>query len=195
VAKNEDGEYELILGNHQLLGVFFIVIILLGVFFAMGYMVGRNSSAPMVNAEAVPRRPEPKPLVVDSPAPRSTDPAPDAAPQQPVSTQPQRPSEPASAESPKPTPAPKPVSSVAPGGQPTPGTYLQLSATTLRTEAENYVDILRAKYFPALMAEIPEKPGTYRVLVGPIADSDVNKTRADLQNASFPGKDAFRKTF
>jgi cell division septation protein DedD len=72
---------------------------------------------------------------------------------------------------------------------------LQLSATTLRTEAENYVDILRAKNFPALMAEIPEKPGTYRVLVGPIADSDVNKTRADLQNASFPGKDAFRKTF
>src|SRR3954453_14451763 len=40
---NEDGEFELVLGNKQLLSVFFIVIILLGVFFTMGYLVGRNS--------------------------------------------------------------------------------------------------------------------------------------------------------
>src|SRR3982074_2767227 len=43
MPKNEEGEFELILGNKQLLSVFFIVIILLGVFFTMGYIVGRNS--------------------------------------------------------------------------------------------------------------------------------------------------------
>src|SRR5229473_2108340 len=39
-----DGEYELVLGNRQLLSAFFIVVILFGVFFTMGYIVGRNSS-------------------------------------------------------------------------------------------------------------------------------------------------------
>jgi len=39
-----DGEYELVLGNRQLLSAFFIVVILFGVFFTMGYVVGRNSA-------------------------------------------------------------------------------------------------------------------------------------------------------
>lgn len=43
MPKNEDGEFELILGNRQLLSVFFIVVVLLTVFFTMGYIVGRNS--------------------------------------------------------------------------------------------------------------------------------------------------------
>jgi cell division protein FtsN len=43
MPKSEEGEFELILGNKQLLSVFFIVVILLGVFFTMGYIVGRNS--------------------------------------------------------------------------------------------------------------------------------------------------------
>ena len=32
-----DGEYELVLGNRQLLSAFFIIVILFGVFFTMGY--------------------------------------------------------------------------------------------------------------------------------------------------------------
>ena len=36
MPKNEDGEFELILANRQLLSVFFIVVVLLGVFFTMG---------------------------------------------------------------------------------------------------------------------------------------------------------------
>ena len=44
MPRNDDGEFELILGNRQLMSVFFIVVILLGVFFAMGYIVGRNSN-------------------------------------------------------------------------------------------------------------------------------------------------------
>ena len=61
MPKTEDGEFELILGNRQLLSVFFIVVVLLGVFFTMGYIVGRNSGP---GAEA--RKTEPKQIVVDS---------------------------------------------------------------------------------------------------------------------------------
>ena len=35
----------MVLGNRQLLSIFFIVVILLGVFFTMGYVMGRNSGS------------------------------------------------------------------------------------------------------------------------------------------------------
>src|SRR5260370_37561683 len=44
MPKNETGEFELVLGNRQLLSGLAVVMILLGVFFAMGYIVGRNST-------------------------------------------------------------------------------------------------------------------------------------------------------
>jgi cell division protein FtsN len=44
VAANEEGEFELVLGNRQLLSVFFVAVLLLAVFFTMGYIVGRNLS-------------------------------------------------------------------------------------------------------------------------------------------------------
>lgn len=44
MPKNDEGEFELVLGNRQLISVFVIVVVLLGVFFSMGYIVGRNSS-------------------------------------------------------------------------------------------------------------------------------------------------------
>ena len=64
MARNEDGELELVLGNTQLLSFFFIVVGLLGVFFAMGYLVGRTS-APSLVADAKAR--DAKPIVIDSP--------------------------------------------------------------------------------------------------------------------------------
>ena len=39
-----EGEKELVLGNKQLISLFFVVVALCGVFFAMGYMIGRNTS-------------------------------------------------------------------------------------------------------------------------------------------------------
>ena len=44
MPKNDDGEFELVLGNRQLLSGFFIIVILFGIFFTMGYFVGRSSS-------------------------------------------------------------------------------------------------------------------------------------------------------
>ena len=67
MPKNEEGEFELILGNRQLLSVFFIVVVLLGVFFTMGYIVGRNSSpAPAVDTA---RKTESRPIVVERASP------------------------------------------------------------------------------------------------------------------------------
>ena len=45
MARTDDGEVEWILGNRQLLSVFFVVVILLGVFFTLGYVVGRSSGS------------------------------------------------------------------------------------------------------------------------------------------------------
>src|SRR5437879_4437037 len=55
MPRNEEGEFELVLGNRQLLSGFFIVVILFGVFFTMGYIVGRASSpATLTTASSTP---------------------------------------------------------------------------------------------------------------------------------------------
>lgn len=191
MPKNEDGEFELILGNRQLLSVFFIVVILLGVFFTMGYIVGRNSGTLTADVATTPA-PDSKPQVVEPPA-KITEPAP--APPAPTETAPQQPTK-------EPEPAPEPpkpekvkAEPVRSGGHPAAGqTYLQLAATS-KHEADIMVDVLRKKNFKAMAAEIDEKPGTFRVLVGPITDTTANKMRADLQGAGFPGNAAIRRTF
>src|SRR6185369_1441421 len=103
----------------------------------------------------------------------------------------------------KPAPAPEPVAAApvktpsrsATSSEPQAGrTYLQLSAID-HDKAEIMVELLRKKNFSAIAAEIPEKPGVFRVLVGPISDADIAKTRASLTEASFPGKDAVKRTF
>ena len=45
MLRTNDRESEILLGNKQLLGIFFAVALLLGVAFYGGYMVGRSSSA------------------------------------------------------------------------------------------------------------------------------------------------------
>ncbi len=219
LPKNEDGEFELILGNKQLLSMFFVVVVLLGVFFVMGYIVGRNS-APLV-AE----KPEGKPLTVDSPvpkqaapeappastpaasAPASSAPAPAPAEKAPEAAPP--PAQTAAVEQPKSEPAPKrepkaaekaekteqaKAKAAAPANPAVGATYLQLSATD-KADADKMVEVLRKSNFVALDAEVPEKPGLYRVLVGPISSGELNKTKADLQAKGFPGNAAIRKTF
>jgi len=216
MPKNEEGEFELVLGNKQLLSVFFIVVVLLGVFFTMGYIVGRNS--PLSTAEAPPAdKKESKPMVIDSGQPAKDTSAKEQAPAEaktespapvPAQTAPQQPAEskPAEQAAAKPErPNPEPLKEKPAPSKPKPepathaedhpsGTYLQLAATTQR-EADIEVDVLRHKGFRAMAAEIPEKPGLFRVLVGPVPESGVNKMKTDLQNAGFPGDKAIRKTF
>lgn len=204
MPKNEDGEFELILANRQLLSVFFIVVILLGVFFTMGYIVGRNSGPSQVDVASH------KPMVVDSPAaqdqPKQDTPAPVSAPPAaaaPIATQQQQPpaqdaktEEPVKKEAPakkekdKPKEKPALASTEPASGE----TYLQLVATA-KAEADVMVDVLHQKKFRAIAVQIPEKPGLFRVLVGPLADGTLNKTKSDLQSSGFPGDKAIKKVF
>ncbi len=237
MAKNEDGEFELILGNRQLLSVFFIVVVLLGVFFTMGYIVG-SRSAPLV-AEVATNRPAPaapksdsgttaapaaeanppdaepeKPAapVANPPEPTRTAaqqsaPAAEAPKAEPVKSEPAKPEvakkEPPRKEEPKreetkkesaKKEAAKKEAPAKASGEPAPGTYLQIAATT-KKEADVLVDVLRQKNFHALTAEVPEKAGMFRVLVGPIAESAVNKTKTDLQSAGLPGNVAMTRKY
>lgn len=194
MPKNEDGEFELILGNRQLLSVFFIVVILLGVFFTMGYIVGRNSGPVAAETTPVPSV-DARLAAVEAPASTS---APAPVPSTPTETAPQQPAPAAPAAEREPEPLrrePKAEPSTVTGSHPAAGqTYLQLAATS-QHEADIMVDVLRKKNFRAMAAEIDEKPGTFRVLVGPITDTTANKMRADLQGAGFPGNAAIRRTF
>jgi cell division protein FtsN len=176
---NEEGEFELVLGNKQLLSVLFIVVVLLGVFFAMGYIVGRNSAPvetsrraePYVRTDAqsaMPERrppPQPKPVLDQDAASQSQAGAPAA------------------------TPAPERAKSVevAPvsTAQPEAGqTFLQVSAVA-KAEAEILSELLVKKGFRATVASGPNDK-LFRVLVGPAKDTaELSKMKNDLEDAGF----------
>lgn len=68
LGRGDEGEFELILGNRQLLSVFFIVVVLLGVFFTMGYIVGKNS---VTATELAGRKSDPVMVDPSRPSPQS----------------------------------------------------------------------------------------------------------------------------
>ncbi len=225
------------LGNRQLLSVFFIVVALLGIFFTVGYIVGKSASPVLADSS----RRNALPLVVNSvaspqgapskAAEEAKPPKKDAVAQQtpnaataishptPIShaeeasvprttaadieavktaaaPQESAKKEPAKSELPKnETPQDRnsaptnPGAAVAANGQ----SYLQLTATS-KPDADRMVDVLRQKGFSTIAVEIRERPGTWRVLVGPVSDSGAN-LRSDLQKMGFPGNDALRRSF
>jgi cell division septation protein DedD len=200
LAKSDEGEFELILGNRQLISVFLIVVVLLGVFFSMGYIVGRNSAAP--GAEAA--RNTGKTVAVESPSAESASSS-SAAAQEPPATPPEtKPaaSEPPTthAEEPAPTPVkPAPVTAtkskpaaVGPPssglasvtGDPTAGQYWQVVATS-RPDAEIISEALTKKGFHTLVTPAPRE-GVFRVLVGPFQDAAAQaQARTNLEAAGF----------
>ena len=189
MPRNDEGEFELILGNKQLLSVFFIVIILLGVFFTMGYIVGRNSGPPDTAKRAAPAEgTTPARTNGQSAMPAAATPT----VVEPVTTKTE--AAPA-AEAPKlPHKELIEVTAVTRSvEQPIPGLiYIQVLAVA-RPEAEVLVDVLAKKGFKALVAAGPNDK-IFRVLVGPAKDAaDAGKLKGDLEQAGF--KLAFPKKF
>ena len=211
MPKNDEGEFELVLGNRQLISVFVIVVALLGVFFSMGYIVGRNSSPANGAAEAsradksadksssdahppdsaLPSDPPPASPGADDPAPSATAPA-TTQPERPAAAPPAvRTAQAPAKEAPreirsKPSPAgdATPVAERAPGGAVAGGQYWQVVATT-RPDAEIISEALSRKGFHAVLAPAP-KDGMFRVLVGPLADAPAQaQTRTNLEAAGF----------
>jgi cell division septation protein DedD len=191
MAKKEDGEFELVLGNRQLLSVFFIVVILVAVFFTMGYIVGRNST-PGLEARKSERPPAAEPLRPSAAGPAvaqrpATEQKSDSGGEPAAGPSPVKESDrpPAAKNEPEKAPEPTEAAAAVPE-EPAPGqTYLQVVAVE-RAEAEIFVDVLGKKGFHAIFAPVPEKPGTFRVLVGPYKDAAaIGQARTDLEKAGF----------
>jgi len=211
--KNEEtGEFELVLGNRQLLSGFFIVVVLFAVFFVMGYIVGRNS-APMqpqvasreaANTVATAAGARPQAASGNTPAPQTTPPAAtpktetaggtasqsQPAPETAVESgvKPETPAAPpATPAAPVATPAAPvaaPAETAAKPAEPAEGeTYLQV-ASVKEEVAETVVRTLRDKGFPATTS--PGPPGRTRVLVGPYTDlAKLGQAKAELERLGF----------
>jgi len=193
-----ENEQEFVLGNKQLLSAFFVVVMLLGVFFAMGYIIGHNSTVegaakkaaqaepapaaatPAAGATAEPvQSSTPEPLPPQSAAPPERAPvqtAPAQAEQAPVRT---------SAVEKAPVKAAVEESEGTRRVQSSPGhIYLQVSAVK-RPAADSIVKTLKDKGFPALLGE-SSKPELFRVLVGPYSETEaLSKAKSDLKAIGF----------
>ncbi len=188
MPKNDEGEFELVLGNRQLLSGFFIIVVLFGLFFTMGYIVGRHSfPAPANTSSAVSQEP-----VTPAPDPTPSGPAPGQAEvvveqPKPESSEPVTGTRPATAPPETPHPAKtrpaeaRPITSEI--SDPAPGTYLQVAAPK-RTAAGGVVESLRNKSIAAVLAPGPNEE-TVRVLVGPLDSSSIGKMKTDLESAGF----------
>ena len=188
MPRNTDGEFELILGNKQLLSLFFLVVVLFAVFFSLGYMVGRSISptptlaaqpssgaTPASNAPTPGQPAEPPKEALPS---QSAEPAPAPTETQPASSEPVAASNPTSAQPSKPggeSPAKEET------GQSSTSAaviaremHLQLAAVRVRADAEVMVENLRKKGYPVVLHS-DARDGWYRVLAGPFANEQVAK--------------------
>lgn len=181
MPKTEDGEYELILGNRQLLSIFFIVVVLLGAGFTLGYLMGRESAAPS-KVTAKPQDPAQEKLpdpVVEPPAAAKT------AAETPVISKP----------SPSPAEEPSRASSSAfNSGVPPPGSsFIQVAAVS-KQDAEMQARSLSDKGFPMWIAPNEKNPDLFSVLAGPYAErADLAKAKVALEELGF--RKTFRKDF
>ena len=178
MAVREDGEFELVLGNKQLLSVLFIVIVLLGVFFAMGFIAGRTTGPTLARSDG--GEPVSIPSIGDQAGGSSGSREPGPVTRESSDAQPSPAAAPPTApapESPKPAP-PKPETAsprppAAKSGfveTPAPGNYLQVAATR-RADAEAMHSILTGNNLPGCITPAPRSPELIRVLVGPLADN------------------------
>ena len=204
MPRNEDGEFELVVGNKQLLSIIFILMVVFGVVFSMGYFVGRansGSDTPLPAGQQAANQPSGRPQAAGAegaatPTPEATPddtlPAGDAkvtTPDASSSTTPVVSATPVaahvSAATPKPmaTPPPAPRTPVAAvqAGQ----TFLQVAAVK-KPQAEMLVEVLKEKGFRAVSSQSAPGAELYRALVGPLRDAaELARTKADLENAGF----------
>jgi len=197
MRNNETGEFELIIGNRQLLSGFFIVVLLFAVAFAMGYVVGQNAPrSAKVAAEAASvtpsngDAPRPAPVTAASsqpPAPTAegtqAPPSDAAAPSNPDAAKPAEPSaanlaaqpaQPQAAAPAKTYPEPPPAAA---------GAYWQVIAVS-QTDVDLFYNTLKDKGFPTYVQ--PGTKGLMRVLVGPYQDRDLmGKAKDEIEKLGF----------
>jgi cell division septation protein DedD len=177
------------------------VVILFGVFFAMGYVVGRSSkpSARVETADAGTAQPsaassatQPDPGRAQTPTPVPPPPPAEAPPaESSAAASPQPPTQAEAPSTPKPVKEAKPTEkteektpTVQTAESMRPGTYLQVMAVT-RSDAEVIAKALTGKGFPALITP-SSREGIFRVLVGPYKDAtSLGNAKTELENTGF----------
>jgi cell division septation protein DedD len=189
MKNNETGEFELVVGNRQLLSGFFIVVLLFAVAFAMGYMVGQ--SVPRSGKTAEGGSP-----VMDRPQPTATAPpvTPPAAPPEQAAATPPAEDNPPAQDSPQPAapatpPSTQPATPTsAPAAHPAstevqPGTCWQVMSVG-QSDAEVVVRALKDKGFPAFTTPGPNN--LTRILVGPYDTTQaMAHAKTELESAGF----------
>jgi cell division septation protein DedD len=191
MKNDQTGEYELVVGNPQLLSGFVIVVLLCAAAFVMGYEVGQNTprsakaqadtAAPVSTPAPTDTRP---PLVTVAP-PMETNPTPPAdagqatgdagkpaeAPPQPT-TQPAR-------EVPAAPPPAAPVRQETAAAPPA-GAYCQAMAVKQASDAQSLLQTLKDGGMPATLQTSAD--GLVRVMVGPYQDrAALSRAKTELE--------------
>lgn len=196
MLQSRESETEILLGNKQLVSIFVVVALLLGVSFTAGYMVGRNGGLKKPVQALASDTP-----TADTPAaaPTETSAAATSAPAaggqtHTVGSDDGAPLRPTAAEAEQPLGTRRPTAKAAPpvaapnneGYSPRAGAkYLQVAAVS-KDEAQAVADVLGRKGFKAHAVPKPGNAKIYRVIIGPIRDAgDLSSTRDSLRKTGF----------
>ncbi|HXE13472.1 MAG TPA: SPOR domain-containing protein [Bryobacteraceae bacterium] len=194
MLRSSESETEILLGNKQLLGIFFLVAVLIGVAFGGGYMLGRGAGDkgekkletatvpakdPASGGTANPPGGETRTVSPSDSAITDANAATADQMDQPLGSPKHKPAQAGQAEEAAPTATP--VSFTPQSGQ----EFLQVAAVP-RGEASGISEVLRKKGFPAHTVPVPGNTKLYRVIVGPIRDvGDLSSTREQLRKTGF----------
>jgi cell division septation protein DedD len=181
MKNKETGEFELLVGNGQIISGFFILALLLAVFFAMGYIVARAKY-----------QQEPGAATTLAASPPSDSRGSAAAPATPPAIQPATQSDGAAkpADDPQPQPLTQPAQDTKPEKtEPPPvpaetpqGIYWQISATVNQDAARALLQTIKDMGLPVTLSPGPNN--FTRVLVGPYSDTaTLAHVKTQLENA------------
>ena len=211
MLRTEENETEILLGNKQLLGIFVVVAVLLGISFAGGYMVGRGSGKKTSLSETTTEIAHPQSgnggethtVAPDGAAPESLKPPDGSSAAAAGNTAAQRGVDSSKTEAAEPPLGSRrhkeaktqpvkeskaenaPVSSTESYTPHSGSQYLQVVAVG-HDEAIGLADVLHKKGFRAHAVPKPGNNKLYRVIVGPIRDAgDLSTTRDALHNVGF----------
>jgi DedD protein len=201
---------EITLGTAKLLGLFFGLVIICAVFFALGYTLGRKTDAGITSSGATPLQTASgglKPAGSASPQPaqpmtfykaveqKDANPQLTPAPSETNANAPAAAGQPASspAASSSGTSSPATQTQPSPTGNPpdpmaaVPVDYfVQVAAVTKQEDADSLVDALKKKQYPAFVASNTTTDKFLRVQVGPFTDiKDAEAMRTRLINDGY----------
>ena len=198
---------EITLGTAKLLGLFFGMVIICAVFFALGYTLGRRSDAGITGLSAAAplqtssnglkpagsAAPQPAPQMTFYKAVEQKDANPQLTPasSNANSASPAAPSQPASSSG---VSSPGTQTQASQAGNPpdpmaalpTVDYFVQVAAVSKQEDAESLVDALKKKQYPAFVASNSTTDKLFRVQVGPFTDiKDAEAMRTRLVNDGY----------